>query len=135
MLIKTLDSRYKVPSHSYFSRSVIPDLYASTKQKVAEKIAAVNFFACTTDMWSSTGWTPYISFTLHFVDEDWELQSLTLSASFLPEDHTADVLVDALEEKMHEWSLDSENLVFDNRHWLQYCCCSKKAKLDKALLF
>lgn len=110
-MIRTFDSRYEVPSRSYFSRSVIPDLYSSTKEKVAQKIAGVNFFSSTTDMWSSIGMTPYMSFTLHYIDKDWELQSLALSASFLPEDHTADVLVDALEETMKEWSLNSTNLV------------------------
>ena len=111
-MLKTLDSRYEIPSRAHFSRSVIPDMYASTKKKVAQKIAGVSFFAATTDIWSSIGLTPYMSFTLHFINEDWELQSLALSASFLPQDHTADVLIDALEETMNEWNLNAKNLVY-----------------------
>ena len=77
-----------------------------------------------------------MSFTLHFVDEDWELQSLAFSASFLPEDHTADVLVDTLKETMHEWSLDSDNLVcLTTNSGSSIVAAAKKAKLDKALLF
>ena len=110
-MVKALDSRYEILSRSHFSRSVIPDLYASTRQKVAQKLVGVNFYAATTDMWSSIGMTPYQSFTLHFINEGWQLQSLALSANFLPKDHTADVLVDALEETMSEWNLSSDNLV------------------------
>ena len=110
-LLKTLDSRYELPSRAHFSRSVIPGLYAATKQKVAQKVACAKYFAATTDMWSSIGLTPYMSFTLHFINEDWELNSFALAAHFLPEDHIADCLVDALEETMSEWKLTPNNLV------------------------
>ena len=53
-----------------------------------------------------------MSFTLHFIDKGWKLDSLVHAAHFLPEDHTADILVDALQETMSEWSLKAENLVY-----------------------
>uniref|UniRef100_A0A1X7T419 Uncharacterized protein n=1 Tax=Amphimedon queenslandica TaxID=400682 RepID=A0A1X7T419_AMPQE len=62
-------------------------------------------------MWSSIGLTPYMSFTQHFIDKDWKLNSLALAAHFLPEDYTADILVDALKVTMSEWSLTADNLV------------------------
>jgi len=62
-------------------------------------------------MWSSIGMVPYISFTQHFISKDWQLKSFVLSSTFLPKDHTADVLAEALEEVMKEWSLKSESLV------------------------
>ena len=34
LMVKKLDSRYEIPSRAHFSRSIIPDLYTSTKQKV-----------------------------------------------------------------------------------------------------
>ena len=36
-MIKAFDCRYEVPSRSQFSRSIIPSLYASTKEIVAQK--------------------------------------------------------------------------------------------------
>ncbi len=110
-LIKRFDKRYEPPSRAHFSRSIVPDLYASTKQKVAQKLTSIEFFASTTDMWSSIGLTPYMSFTVHYINKDWDLESLALAASFVPNDHTADVLVDALEEVMSEWRLKASNLV------------------------
>ena len=50
-------------------------------------------------------------YAIHYINKDWDLESLELEASFLPKDHTADVLVDALEEVMSEWHLNASNLV------------------------
>ena len=110
-MIKKLDSRYEIPSRAHFSRSIIPDLYTSTKQKVTQEIAGLKFFAATTDMWSSIGMIPYMSFTLHFINEEWQLKSFVLSTSYLPKNHTAEVLAEALEEVMSEWTLNSDCLV------------------------
>ena len=54
---------------------------------------------------------PYISFTLYFINEEWQLKSFVLSTSFLPKNHTAEVLAEALEEVMSEWNLNSDCLV------------------------
>ena len=97
-MIKKFDSRYEIPSSTYFSRTAIPTLYSNTKEKVAIQLQAVDHFASTTDMWSSVGSKPYISYTVHFIDKEWQLQSLALSMHFLPEDHTAPIISEALKE-------------------------------------
>ena len=62
-------------------------------------------------MWSSIGMIPYMSFTVHFISEDWQLKSFVLSTSFIPKDHTADILSEPLEEIMREWNLTPDCLV------------------------
>ena len=49
---------------------------------------------------------PYLSYTIHYVDDDWALQSLCLQTLYLPEDHTASNLAEGLEETLRSWSLD-----------------------------
>ena len=49
MLI-AFDSRYQIPSRNYFSRTALPSLYCSTKERVAAEIQQVRFFSATTDM-------------------------------------------------------------------------------------
>ena len=56
-LITSLDSRYEIPSPSYFSKTAIPTLYASTIDKVKEELSSVNFFAGTTDYSPVMGWS------------------------------------------------------------------------------
>ncbi|XP_011408230.1 PREDICTED: zinc finger BED domain-containing protein 1-like [Amphimedon queenslandica] len=106
-LIRTLDSRYELPNRSHFTRNIIPELYSSTKEKVARRLCSVKYFAATTDIWSSIGLTPYISYTLHHITQDWDLESIALSISFLPDDHTAEVISDALEDTLQEWKLSA----------------------------
>ena len=110
-LVGTLDNRYEVPSRVHFSNSIIPELYVSTKGKVAQLLSKVKRFAGTTDLWSSIGLKPYLGYTIYFVDEEWKLQSVALSTSFLPEDHTTDNIADALQETLDEWKLSSVNQV------------------------
>ena len=39
---------------------------------------------------------PYLCFTIHYVDTQWNLQTHCLQAHYLPEDHTGVQLQDAL---------------------------------------
>ena len=98
-MIKTLDSQYRLLSHVHFSESVISDLYASIKEKVAKQLGGIKSFAATTDMWSSIGLRPYIRYTFHYIDNEFTLQSPSLSTSFLPEDHNASILGDETPEE------------------------------------
>ena len=49
-----------------------------------------------------------MSFTIHFIDEKWNMISLALSVHFLPEGHTAAIIGEALKETLAEWQLDSK---------------------------
>ena len=55
----------------------------------------MKYYAATTDMWSSDTGAPFLSYTVHFIDEDWQLKS-RLQALYLPADHTANNLADSL---------------------------------------
>ena len=62
-------------------------------------------------MWSSVGMKPYISFTVHFLDLNWKLQSRCLQTAFMPEDHAADNIAVALTDVLDAWQLNSSRLV------------------------
>ena len=71
------------------------------------------FFSGTTDIWSSYGMVPYLSYTIHFIDNDWELKSRCLQTVFIPQDHTADHLAEALETTLalESWNLKQQQQV------------------------
>ncbi|KAK0131088.1 Zinc finger BED domain-containing protein 1 [Merluccius polli] len=71
-LVHILDRRYEVPSRNYFSDVAIPNLYEKCRTTVESELGQVEYFACTTDLWSSRTTEPYISLTVHFLD--WEFQ-------------------------------------------------------------
>ena len=81
-LLNVMDSRYEVPSHTYLSRTAIPTLYTATKSKIKQEVASIDYFSATTDLWSSYGMVPYISYTLHFIDGTWNFVSRCLQTQF-----------------------------------------------------
>ncbi len=110
-MIKTLDPRYVIPSRKYFSQTAIPNLYQQHRAKLEVDLATVPHFAATTDMWSSRSMEPYLSLTVHFISDDWVLQSHCLQTSYFPDDHTGEFLSAGLQEALDCWGLSVQKLV------------------------
>ena len=62
-------------------------------------------------MWSSKELKPYMSYTLHFIDNDWTLQNRRLQAQFFPESHTGENIAEAMQSALDSWNLKAENQV------------------------
>ena len=104
-LVNKLDDRYEIPSRKYFAKVAIPALYASTRERIAESLKSAEYYSITTDMWSSGKMEPYLAMTVHFVDNEWVLQSYCLQTLFVPENHTAENLVPVLQGVLESWGL------------------------------
>ena len=105
-LTYTLDSKYEIPSAKYFSSVAIPALYEKTRETVAVEIQSAYYFSSITDMWSSSTMEPYFSYTMHFITNDWTLQSGCLQTLFVPKDHNTDNLSEVLTETLAQWKLE-----------------------------
>ena len=88
------------------SRVAIPAAYGSTKEQVVQDVEQAEYYSATTDCWSSQGLKPYLSYTVHYIDNQWSLKSYCLQTMYLPEDHTANNLAEGLQETLQTWSLD-----------------------------
>ena len=87
-LLRTLDRRFQIPSRTYFSQVAIPQLYTESREKVVTELKNVDYYATTTDMWSSRTTEPYLSLTVHFVNDNFELKSRCLQIhAYFPTDH------------------------------------------------
>lgn len=109
-LLKTLDRRYQLPSRKYFTREALPKMYTDVRQSLAAQLTKVSHFALTTDMWSSRTCEPYMSVTIHFM-EDWELKTACLQTSYFPQDHTGEHIAEALQDVLKTWKLNPTGLV------------------------
>ena len=67
-MLKKFNSRYELPSRN--------------------ELSSIQYFSVTTDLWSSPAMEPYMTYTVHYINADWEL--FALQASFTPEDHTGE---------------------------------------------
>ena len=110
-MLRKFDAQYDLPGRKYFSQIAIPALYTSTRNKVQSDLHGVEFFAATTDMWSSSTAEPYISYTVHYVDKDWCLKTRCLQTLYLPQDHTADNIAESMTETLDSWGLKTANQV------------------------
>lgn len=110
MLYK-FDPRYTMPSRKYFSNLALPTMYEHTRKDLQMKLSTAEFFSSTTDMWTSRATEPYISLTVHYIRNDWSLDSCCLQTSFFPDDHTGENIADGLKQFLNEWGLDEEKQV------------------------
>ncbi|XP_056383565.1 E3 SUMO-protein ligase ZBED1-like [Hyla sarda] len=110
-MIKTLDSRYVLPSRRYFSQTAIPALYLKHRTKLEADVATIPHFSATTDLWSSRSMEPYLSLTVRFISDDWVLHSRCLQTSFFPDDHIGELLSAGLQEALDSWGLSEQRLV------------------------
>ncbi|XP_038162089.1 E3 SUMO-protein ligase ZBED1-like [Cyprinodon tularosa] len=107
-LLRTMDKRYVLPSRTYFNRVAIPQLYGECKAKVVNELENMEFYASTTDLWSSRTTEPYMSLTVHFVNANFELRSRCLQTAYFPTDHTGENIAIGLKECLANWGLKEE---------------------------
>lgn len=109
-MLQAFDKQYVLPDRKYFSTKAVPEKYSKMKDSVIRELKDVDHFSITTDLWSSVNMMPYMSFTIHYLNTNWELKSRCLETRFLPESHTSDNLAEALQSCLREWSLDEKKL-------------------------
>lgn len=96
-MISTFNPKYNLPSRTYFTQ-----LMEKKHRDITEKLKAVlkqtECVALTTDIWTSVATEAYLGVTCHFLGEDWEMKSLSLTTMPLEERYTAANIADWLEE-------------------------------------
>ena len=80
------------------------------KDDILKELSEVGFYAVTTDMWSSSNMTPYMSLTAHYLTADWTLQSRCLETRYTPDNHSAAVLAESLQSALADWGLDEKKI-------------------------
>lgn len=110
-LLCTFDPQYEVPSRNYMSRVAIPSLYNATKDQVLKSIQGSQYFSSTTDLWSSNTTEPYMGFTVHYINDSWEIQSKCLQTLYFPESHTGKNLSEGLCDTLKSWGLKESQQV------------------------
>lgn len=130
-MVNPLDKRYALPSRHHFSRVAMPYLYNKCHAEVANEVTKAEYFAITTDLWSSRTMEPYISLTIHYIDADFRLNTKCLQTAFIPEDHTGQNIANGLREALAAFKQRKANL-----HYFGQCLKHKaggRAKwMDKA---
>ncbi|XP_034146796.1 zinc finger BED domain-containing protein 4-like [Esox lucius] len=81
------------------------------KNRVANEINKTIFFSTNADLWSSRTTEPYISLTIHYIDDNWKQQSKCLQTSYFPDVHTGEIIAAVLREALPSWGLEDSRQV------------------------
>ena len=111
-LMYRAEPRFKVPSRTYFTNTVIPAMYTRKRVKTENVLSSVQYCSVTTDIWTAQhSARSYISPTVHCVTSSWELASYCLSTKELPGEHAATNISTAIQEMLNDWNIDTEKVV------------------------
>ena len=99
-----------VPSRTHVS-AVLQRKFDLAKQAVSATLAEVRSVAVTTDLWTSCATQGFPAFTGHFVDSEWKLNSVLLSASYMPENHTGENIAKRTIETLEDFGIATNKLV------------------------
>ena len=111
-MVSVFDPKYILPSRNYFSEKEIPRMYSEVRDNIVNPaVTKASFYAATTDLWTSCARHPFMSFTIHFTDDKWELKTFCLDTVPILQDHTGHNLAEAIQDVMANWELDPTNLV------------------------
>lgn len=116
LLVKRLEPRYVLPSRKHLSETVIPQMYAKSKDTLAHSLRSADRVALTCDCWTSRNTVSYLTITCHHIDEGWRLTSSVLQTRAVETSHTASNLADLLTEAIQEWGISDKDpaIVTDN---------------------
>ena len=87
-------------------------MYNEIQEKIEQSLLTeARHFSSATDMWICRTQDLYISFTIHYVDSNWDLQTHCLQTHHLPNDQTEEVTMESLTETHKNRNLDVTNHV------------------------
>jgi len=109
-LMSVICPGYKVPSRQVFTENKLPALYYEVKCRIMQQLSSVQYLALTFDCWTSNAQHPYIGITVHYIDNDWILQTNCLTCASLDVDHTSFNLRDIIESTLVDWGIQISNI-------------------------
>jgi len=95
--VHMLNPGYSLPSRKTISKSIIPQLYEKTKDKIRVNLPNTQYVAFTTDGWTSINNDSFVALTVHFIYQtDCSLKTFLLGCYYFEKSHTASNLSDFL---------------------------------------
>ena len=111
-IVAKLNPYYEIPSMKHFSKYELRKLYNPVRESIVKpKLMQAEHFSAATDLWTSSAMVPFMSLTVHFVDNEWSLQSFCLATFPLCENHTGLNLSEAVSNVIAHWDLKPDQLV------------------------
>ena len=109
-LLTYLEPGYHLPSARYFMGLIVCK-YVKMKEEMTRKLQQETFVSLTGNIWTSIAIDAYLTLTVHFISDAWEMRSVVLGTKPLDERHTGENIVTWMEEMLAEFSIGTSKVV------------------------
>lgn len=112
-LLACLEPRYEIPSRKFFIVNILPTIYEELKEKIQNAISAKKLLkiSFTTDIWTcSHNNESFISWTAHWINEDFKFVDALLNVTHFPGSHTGERIGELLNSLLKKWKLEKNNV-------------------------
>ena len=103
-----LEPRYKPLDRKVY---LLYTCQGSTKLRRNQELHICRASGFTTDIWTSRSTHSYVSFTVHFIPDEYRLKHYLLETKEFTESHTAKNIAEEITSIINEWGLESADLI------------------------
>lgn len=112
-LIKLLKPQYQLPSRKYIKDVIISDIFVKCKQKIEILLNETEAVSITSDIWTeSTNNHSFLSFTCHWIENNFESRQAVLNIKHFPTNHTSENISELLLNVLDTWNLKEKIHLF-----------------------
>ena len=111
-IFQILNPKYKLPCSKTVANSLLDNRYNDIVNKIKKQLEKVDCICATTDNWTSVQDYGYIGVTIHYIDENFILQSNTISTEHINGSHSASVLLNTLFDILQRWQIAEKVIDF-----------------------
>lgn len=105
-LIEHLAPKYKIPSRKFFSTTMLDKLFNECRLEISNSLQNMIFASFTSDIWTCSGNNEsFISFSVHWIDTDFELKHAVLNSKHFPLSHTSDHIANEFRVMLTNWNI------------------------------
>ena len=114
LLLKGMNRLYNMPSRETLKTNVIQPMYKETRDVIKKLLVPATNIALTCDIWTTLQGSTrcYITVTCHLIDENLKLHEFVLTTEEMGVSHTAENVLERLQEIMLDWELGEKNITF-----------------------
>jgi hypothetical protein len=131
--IKSLRSSFSFKSR-VTTRKLVIEMHLEEKQKLYREFSAVSSrFSATMDMWTSCQNLGYMCITVHWIDDDWQMQKRIVKFMHVKGNHSGKKLGNEFCKSLMHWNLEKKvfSLTLDNASSNDKCVEEVVPTLDK----
>ena len=110
-LISYLQPKFRLPSRSKLTDTLLPALREKVEIKINSHIATMDYFSVSFDSWTSIANERFICLTLHGITKHWSIKGFVLDLVAVKDAETAENVADMVLEIMDRWDLKTDRVV------------------------